>query len=693
MDIFLAKDLINNVALLLSLALLNQLGHDFLKNQAKTLILFDGLILGLITIAIMLNPLTFETGLVFDTRSINLSLSALFFNPFSVFIAAVISSAYRFSMGGVGVNMGIAVIIVVTLFGYLYRRFIFTRLKLNRFLNLYLFGVLTHILMLACMVFLPPDVAARTFNALALDILVIYPIGSLLLGLLLFQQQDQAKLQESIQENEIVYRSIFQNNHAIMFLIEPSDGTIVDVNPATEKFYGYSRETLLSMKIHQFNTMNAADVQAEMDKAQEQKKNYFEFKHRKADGSVADVEVYSGLINRLGRNLLYSIVHDITDKKTAQSALIERDRLLHNILNHSPYAIFVQIDEQFTYLNQTACILFGVNRADDLIGQSMFDRFDENDIPTIQERLRMLLNDYEVPPIEMRIKKINGNFVDVSVISVVYEWDGKKGTMAFARDITHELAQHKAQVEMETRLRQQQKLESIGLLAGGVAHEINNPLNGIMNYAELIKDLNMGEKNNEFANEIIHETTRISFIVKNLLQFSRMEKQSHSYAQMSDIVDRTLSLVTTLLKKDDIELVIKLEANLPDIKCRSQQIQQVILNLITNARDALNEKYPQFHANKRIELGCKLYEKDGRRWFALNVKDFGTGIAPENLPKLFEPFYSTKPKDKGTGLGLSISYGIVKDHHGDIEVDTKFGLYTNFIIHLPVDNGWEHEGA
>jgi len=248
----------------------------------------------------------------------------------------------------------------------------------------------------------------------------------------------------------------------------------------------------------------------------------------------------------------------------------------------------------------------------------------------------------------------------------------------------------KALNEMEAQLRQQQKMEAIGTLAGGVAHEINNPLNGILNYAQLIADSSDSESNqSSYAINIIQETERISEIVKNLLQFSRQEKQSHSYADIYDIVNKTVSLVNTIIKKDQISLEIDMEDNLPQIKCRSQQIQQVLMNLLTNARDSLNEKYTEFDENKIIKISCNKYEADDRRWINLMVEDNGVGIPKDIQDKIFTPFFSTKPKDKGTGLGLSISFGIVSDHHGHITIDSKQGDYTKMIVTLPVDNGWE----
>lgn len=113
------------------------------------------------------------------------------------------------------------------------------------------------------------------------------------------------------------------------------------------------------------------------------------------------------------------------------------------------------------------------------------------------------------------------------------------------------------------------------------------------------------------------------------------------------------------------------------------------MNLLTNARDALNDKYPGYDENKRIDISVKQKLHDDRRWIEIVVEDQGCGISEDIKEKIYEPFFSTKPKDKGTGLGLSISFGIVKDHHGSITIETKTNEYSRFIVELPVDNGWE----
>ena len=297
--------------------------------------------------------------------------------------------------------------------------------------------------------------------------------------------------------------------------------------------------------------------------------------------------------------------------------------------------------------------------------------------------------------IEYRMRTKDGQYKWILDQAKVVKWDAQGKALRMCgthKDITERKRAEQEQEKLQNQSTQAQKMESIGTLAGGVAHEINNPVNGIMNYAQLIKDkIGVSNSITEFADEIIHETQRVSTIVRNLLTFARDEKDSHSPARLEDILNAVLSLVQTIIRKDQIQINVNIPSDLPKLKCRSQQIQQVIMNLLTNARDALNEKYPGYDENKTIAIQTTLFQKNNRRWIRTTIEDHGPGIPQKILDRIFDPFYTTKPKDKGTGLGLSISHGIVKDHHGELSIDSEPGQYTKFHLDLPVDNGWDLE--
>ena len=683
--------LINNVALIMSLSVFNNVGHLLFKVRGRIAQIFDGVTIGAIGIALMIVPMSITPNLVVDTRSILLSVTALVFGFVPTVIAASITILYRvYMVGGIGTITEISIILSVTLFGLFWRKYVVTTIRNYRVVSLYVFGIVTHIIMLFCFFTMPFEQAVNSIRTLAMEILLIFPLGTLLLGTLLIAQNEQQEIRIKAEEADMQFRDLFENNHASMLIVEPKSGKIRDANSAAAKFYGWSRDTILAMNINQINTMTADEMKMELDKKARLKRNYFEFKHRKSDGSYADVEEYTGPINKYGNRLLYSIIHDVTDQVRARHELEVSENRFRSLVERAPYAIFIETERRFAYLNGLANQLFGIQSSEELIGTSIKARFHPDYNEMIHGWILELSELHEtVPPADMVFLKVDGTAVDVNAVAVPIHFEGKNGTLFFAMDTTQLKGLEKLKKDWEMQMRQQQKLEAIGTLAGGVAHEINNPLNGILNYAQLILDqIDPSSESATFAHEIVNETERISGIVRNLLQFSRMEKQSHSLASIYDIVDNTTSLIRTIIKKDNIVLDFQLDKDLPEIKCRSQQIQQVLMNLLTNARDALNDRYPGVDEHKRIELRCHLSTQDNKNWLVMRVTDYGCGIPDSVKTRIFEPFFSTKPKDKGTGLGLSISYGIVKDHNGEIIVDSIVNQYTTFSVRLPIDNDW-----
>lgn len=691
MNVELFVGLINNAALLMALVIVYELTYVINFRSKKAVPYINGILIGLIGLAIMMVPFQLTSGIIFDTRSILISVTALTFGPIPAVVASVILAAYRVFLGGAGIWMGLAVLTESTILGILWRRYLLNRNFKYRWLNIYLFGIGVHLIMLACTVLIPWPQSIEVLQAISLPVMVIYPAGTVLLSILLLQQKERKEAMIQIAEAEARYTSIYNNNYASMLLIDPENANIVDANPAAAEFYGWSVDELKSMNIDQINVLSSEAVKTNMENAIGFKQNHFFFQHKIASGEILDVEVYSGPIMIKGKQLIYSIVHDISERAAATKALQESEERFRLLIESAPEAIFIQAGGEFKFLNHFAVSLFGADSEEQLLGTPVMDRFHPDYHDIIRKRISQLNEGKKAVPVNEEIfVKLDGTPVDVDVTAVPLHYKNLDGALVFARDITERKKLENEKNVVEAQLRQQQKLEAIGTLAGGVAHEINNPINGIMNYAQLILDIegrNDGESA-KYAGEIIHETERVAIIVKNLLQFSRQEKQSHSYANIYDIINQTISLIKTVVKRDQITLKLDLEDDLPDIKCRSQQIQQVLMNLMTNARDALNEKYPDYHEDKVIQLKCIQFTEIDRRWIRITVEDHGNGISKEIRDKIFEPFFSTKPKDIGTGLGLSISFGIVKDHHGTIEIDTKEGCFTKCMLVLPVDNGW-----
>ncbi|KIG18509.1 sensor histidine kinase [Enhygromyxa salina] len=264
--------------------------------------------------------------------------------------------------------------------------------------------------------------------------------------------------------------------------------------------------------------------------------------------------------------------------------------------------------------------------------------------------------------------------------------------IAIATDISARKQAEADKRSLEAQMRQQQRLEAIGTLASGVAHEINNPIQGIMNYAELISaSPHKRELVEEFAAEIFHESERVATIVRNLLSFSRHEGLAPvADTNLGALVNSTLSLIHSIVFKDQITLRIAIPADLPLVRCRSQQIQQIVMNLVTNARDALNSTIGRDHETKQIEIRAERLLRPEHAshgaWVRLTVEDQGPGIPADILPRIFDPFFTTKGRDQGTGLGLAVSHGIAREHGGELSVDSVPGKGTRFFLDLPA--GW-----
>ncbi len=232
-------------------------------------------------------------------------------------------------------------------------------------------------------------------------------------------------------------------------------------------------------------------------------------------------------------------------------------------------------------------------------------------------------------------------------------------------------------------------LASLGELAAGVAHEINNPINGIINYAQILANkTTAGSRENEISQRIIKEGDRVAGIVRGLLSFARERREEKGLVAAKRIIDDTITLTGTQIRKDGIDLMIDIPDDLHEIVANPQQIQQVFLNIISNARYALNQKYPGSHSNKKLEISCCNVLIDDLRYVRVMFCDMGTGIPSEIMAKVMHPFFSTKPSGLGTGLGLSISHGIVRNHGGNLRLESVEGSYTKVTIDLPATESY-----
>jgi len=259
------------------------------------------------------------------------------------------------------------------------------------------------------------------------------------------------------------------------------------------------------------------------------------------------------------------------------------------------------------------------------------------------------------------------------------------GELASAfNNMTENVQQSRAQLEKtvetlkttQAQLVQSEKLSAVGEFVAGVAHELNNPLAAVMGFAELLRDANMDSSYRRQLDLIHKAAQRCQKIVQSLLSFARRHQAERKPVSVNELVEAVLEIVAYSLRTGNIELVTALDAKLPLIMADGHQIQQVLLNIINNARQAIEAH----QKDGKIRISSSLSGQSAR----ITIQDNGPGISPENLRKIFDPFFTTKEVGKGTGLGLSLCYGIIKEHGGNIYADSQPGEGATFVIELPL---------
>ena len=373
-----------------------------------------------------------------------------------------------------------------------------------------------------------------------------------------------------------------------------------------------------------------------------------------------------------------TVTKDITERKVREQQIKESKAMLQAVFDGilEPL-IMLNKDLQIKVLNKAAKQYYQISEYHEVVGCCCYEAFRGRSTPCEGCIIPAAIISNEATVFE------RSGFIDPSrseqIIVYPLKRDESQANAAIIRisDITEAKLTQK-------QLLQSEKLASVGELAAGVAHEINNPINGVINYAQLLID---DAKNQGYGidipERILKEAERVASIVKNLLFFARETEDKPRSVDVHNIVADVLELVEKQLNNDNILLKLDINDDLPKINANSQKIQQVLVNLLSNARYALNQKYPGFHQDKVLQLKGEIMDVAGKKFLRITIHDKGEGIPGDIIDKICDPFFSTKPQGEGTGLGLSISYGIVEDHGGHLSFESKDGKYTTAIVDLP----------
>lgn len=381
-------------------------------------------------------------------------------------------------------------------------------------------------------------------------------------------------------------------------------------------------------------------------------------------------------------NLAFGIEHWRLErtKQRAEEALRQSEARFRELIEKAPEAILIQTQGRVVFLNPAACTLLGVESADRLIGQSVMSFIPSGSRSKVQQQIMLVVEQQMAGVLsEEEWIRADGVPVKVEVIAAPFVYERQKGSLVFARDLTERKM-------LEEQLSQSQKMETIGLLAGGVAHDFNNVLQMILGFTELAL-LESGEDDPRTADlrEVLATANRAKLLTGQLLAFSRKMPMELTRIQLNEQIKSRETMFARLLG-EDVLIVSSLDTDLPEILADAGHIEQVLLNLAVNARDAMPHGGQLTIRTSRVMVdaatpaplqavlspGCHA---------CLAIADTGAGMSAEIQKKIFDPFFTTK--QQGSGLGLSTVYGIVKQLKGWIQVDSHVGRGTTFTIYFP----------
>jgi len=403
---------------------------------------------------------------------------------------------------------------------------------------------------------------------------------------------------------------------------------------------------------------------------------------RKDGGAFSVYEKTSVIKDVRGRELgIVSVIDDITARKRLQQALKESEERYRTFVETAKSAI-IAVDEQgrIILFNPAAESIFGYKK-EEILNREFSLLFPDIYKDIYKTELKQGANrSYKLTDSASELSGLHKNGeefpIDISISSC--RVDGRPILTAIIFDITE-------RKNLEEQVLQSAKLAAVGELISGVTHEVNNPLAVVIGYSEmLLSERGMNDESMEAVRSIYNEAERARKVIQNLLSFARKHSPEKEAIQVNDIIDKTLSLTDYELKKNKVDVKKYLDPELPDTVGDPNQLQQVFLNLIMNSQQAMGEMKSPRQLVVKTEVKRKGGSNPPESVIEVKFSDNGPGIPENIMKKIFDPFYTTKPKGKGTGLGLSVSFGIIKEHGGEIYARLNDDRGVTFYIELPV---------
>jgi two-component system, cell cycle sensor histidine kinase and response regulator CckA len=498
-----------------------------------------------------------------------------------------------------------------------------------------------------------------------------------------FAETAHNQAQKALEDSETRYRRLFETAKDGILILDFKTGQIADVNPFLIEMLGYTHSEFVGKKLWEIGPFK--DILASQSAFGELQTmgiiRYEDLPLETKDGRRINVEFVSNVYPVDGTQVVQCNVRDITERVRAEAALKISETHHRSVFEGAVHGIYRgTLDGRFLDVNPALVAMLGYGSAEEVLKLSVAqDVFSEP-----EEGLRLLHKWQLTAEIEEEVqwKQRDQRLITVRLSGRVLRTENQRaaGLEVIAENITERRA-------LEEQLRQAQKIEAVGQLAGGMAHEFNNYLGIVLGYSELLlEEASTTEGLRRNVAEIKAATQRAASVTRQLLALSRRQVLEPKVLDVNAVVWETHKLLRRLIP-GNIDLVPVLEPNLQPVKVDPAQIQQILINLVVNARDAMPQGGKVVIETANVELdeeyAGRHIEVQPGRYVMLAVSDNGSGIDEQTKARIFEPFFTTKQEGKGTGLGLSTVYGIVRQSGGHIAVESALREGTRFRIYLP----------
>ena len=492
---------------------------------------------------------------------------------------------------------------------------------------------------------------------------------------------ERKKFEKDLKESEEKFRNLFERVRHGLF-ISSKEGRFLDCNQAMCGLLGYeNKEEFLKIDIAKDLYVNPEDRKTFQGLVEQLGfVKDFEVEFRKKNGERITVLLTAhAKRDQSGRIIGYEGINiDISDRKRMEKELKEANDFLMNLIESSVDGIIVTtMKGNILIFNKGAEDILGY-RADEVVGKlNIRSIYPPGIAKEVMEKLKS--PDYggvgKLTSFPILHRRKDGEMIEGDLsASIIYDEEGNEiASVGIFKDLRERLGMERELQKTQQALLQSEKLAAMGRLTSQIAHELNNPIYGIMNTLELLKtEVPPESKRRRILELSLSETQRLSEMLRSMLSFSKPEEEKRRPIKINELVEGILLVMEKQMREVNINVETYFDSEIPEVMASTNQMRQVMLNVIKNAKEAMP---------KGGTLTVRTSREDDK--VLIHIQDTGIGIPEEIRDKIFDAFFTTKQKVKGVGLGLSVCYGIIKDHGGEIKVESEEGKGTTFIISLP----------